>query len=161
MFSRLWQTMRKIIWCRMTPTIFSFVKIKFSWWLMMFWIEIKKCHVFFNLVRVISYAMPPCVVKSEHKTLTTFSFRHWITSAWARFGLAYYYYDTLVKVESMSEDNGQSMTHKEKWLTFMRKDTLMFVHHIILPIVFYPVIIVSFAGFSLFSVIQKYAVLIS
>lgn len=67
--------------------------------------------------------------------------KHWVTSAWARFGLAYYYYDTLIKVESMTMDSGRAMTRKEKWVSFIRKDTLMFVHHIVLPIVFYPVII--------------------
>lgn len=71
------------------------------------------------------------------------SFRHWMTSAWARFGLPYYYYDTMVKVEAMAMDSGKAMTRRDKWASFIRKEPLMFVHHIILPIIFYPVIIVS------------------
>lgn len=96
------------------------------------------CHVFFLLWNTLLFSF---------HFLCFFCFRHWLTNAWARVGVAYYFYDTLVKMQCTFHEYGDPKRELNifyKVFLFLKHDPLMFFHHIILPPLIYPCILVSY-----------------
>lgn len=69
---------------------------------------------------------------------------HWLTNSYAWFGLPYFFYDTWAMYNThyyLNEKKLLKMTLMQKLSDFAKKNTAMLLHHISLPLVFFPVIL--------------------
>lgn len=74
-----------------------------------------------------------------------FPHRHWLTNTYAWFGLPYFLYDLWAMYNThyyLNKDLMLKMTAKDRVVHYIKANKAMLVHHLILPIFFFPSILV-------------------
>ena len=74
-----------------------------------------------------------------------FSFRYWLTNSYAIFGTPYFYYDVgiMIMIYSHLHPTPEDISWYQMSLCLLRDHSLMLLHHIVFPIIYLPVIVVS------------------
>jgi hypothetical protein len=80
-----------------------------------------------------------------------FCFRHWLTNTYAIFGLPYFTYDIFAMYCTYiyAETEVQSKPFLQRLRHFAENSKAMLIHHVILPLILFPSIIVSSSLVSL------------
>ena len=94
-----------------------------------------------------------CCLRCYHKLLDQLKyvclfFRHWLTNAYACFGMPYFYYDIFAMYRADKHLYCRDSEKKRENNTtifskFIRDNKMMMLHHSIMPLIIFPVIVVS------------------
>ena len=72
-------------------------------------------------------------------------YSHWIAKVWILFNYPYFWYDTYAMYVAywVRHTEVQRLSHFEAFTRFVRRDPVIFIHHVFLPPIAFPVLLVN------------------